>query len=86
MRPAEVHRRKYLVSHELLAELLGIPEGVTLVHIVTGFQDGQEVATVYVDSPDWPAIPEGRTVPLVYPSFERRPGEVPVMVDWGARG
>jgi hypothetical protein len=81
---AEIRRRRFVVSHEVLHRLLGLPPDVTLVYVRTGAGDPwPNTASLFVDCPDFDVVPEGSNVPTFDPMFQSAPGDVPLLIDWG---
>jgi len=74
-------RAYFEISHELLAEALGLPEGCEIIGIEQSAGDmlgGQ--AKFYVYHPDLPEPKEGEAIPRCMPTFKMKC--YPVFEDW----
>lgn len=76
------------VSYDLIAQAIGLPEGVRIIRCTPIVRwSGESVACwLYVSVPDLPPAPEGKWVPIARPTMTLLSDKGPrtwLKVDWG---
>ena len=69
---------RFKVSHELMRELLCLPENAQILHCMTIDPLSSEI---FVECEDFPVVESGSIIPLITPVFNR--DEKVVLKDWG---
>lgn len=76
------------VSYDLIAQAIGLPEGVEIIQATPIVRwSGESVSLyLYVHVPDLPPIPEGKWVPIARPKMTLLSDKGPrtwLRIDWG---